>query len=168
MMLQLSPSDRTYASLHSFFERLIPFQDRPNDVKGWSENDWDNYRFITYELFLCTIAACIRARQYETAAQLIEADYLVERNLRGGHYEQTNVNSLNIHAASFVERAKRLKTNDAFFGELIHERSQSGPISFQELLQADLLMIVRPCFPPRGLAHGWYPHCLPLAQFRSR
>ena len=46
--------------VHQFMEGSIPYMERPRDVQGWRETDFDNYKFIIHELFLYAVACFIR------------------------------------------------------------------------------------------------------------
>jgi|SRR5438128_12612816 len=42
--------------LHGFWERMISFTFRPEQVGTWTEVDFDNFRFFNYELMLYFMA----------------------------------------------------------------------------------------------------------------
>ena len=46
---------------HNFFEKLIPFSYRPVDVQSYTEVDYDNYKFFTYELILNFVAILLKS-----------------------------------------------------------------------------------------------------------
>ena len=58
--------------LHRFFERLIPYLGRPEEVMSYSEWDFDNFKFIIEELFLYCIACLIKYECYEAVSYLLE------------------------------------------------------------------------------------------------
>ncbi len=94
-MLKFAPGQATEHSIIAFLEKLIPFQSRPDNVRGWTETDFDNYRFFAYELFLYLIAACLRTRQYGTAATLVKSEYHVPKTLYGGDFHSRSATSCN-------------------------------------------------------------------------
>ncbi len=165
-MLKFAPSKETEHSIIAFLERLIPFQTRPESITGWRELDFDNYRFLLYELFLYLIAACLRTRQFASAATIIESEYHVTKSLRGADYYPGSVSECNTFVSSLDEmRNQRLNLNFiSVTAGLIHERTPSGTISFREVLQADVLLFLRRYFPAHGSFSHWYPRCLPYAE----
>jgi hypothetical protein len=38
--------------VHKFFEKLLPFTYMPKNISQWTVESVDNFRFISYELFL--------------------------------------------------------------------------------------------------------------------
>lgn len=165
-MLKFAPGQETERSIIAFLEKLIPFQQRPDHVNSWSEVDFDNYRFFAYELFLYLIAACLRTRQYGSAATFIECEYHVPKSLGGGDFYVSSATGCNEYIATLDDiRNKRLKLNlISVTAGTIQERAPSGPISFREVVQADFLLHIRRFFPARGAFDHWYPRCLPYAE----
>jgi len=165
-MLKFAPGEATQHSIITFLEKLIPFQTRPENVSGYHEIDFDNYRFFIYELFLYLIAACIRTRQYGSAAAFMESEYHVPKTLHGSDYYASSAAECNEHVASLDEmRRQRLKLNlISVAAGIIRDRAPSGPISFREVMQADFLLYLRRYFPAPGYFSHWYPRCLPYAQ----
>lgn len=60
----------TRGIVHRFFERLIPYLERPPDAKSWRDWDFDNFRFVVHELFLYAVASLVRYERFESAAYL--------------------------------------------------------------------------------------------------
>lgn len=164
-MLKFAPGEATVASIIAFLEKLIPYQSRPETANGWREIDFDNYRFFVYELFLYIIASCIRTRQYNAAAEIIESEYHVTETLGGNGIYIGSADECNEHVRSLDEmRKQRLKLNQiSVAAGMIHDRAPSGPIAFREVIQADFLLYCRRFFPTGRHVSSWYPRCLPYA-----
>jgi len=74
------PEDEYVESLHRFFESLIPYMSIPEGVNRWQEWDFDNFRFIIHELFLCAIAIFIKLERFQQASTLLNQRYYVPGN----------------------------------------------------------------------------------------
>ncbi len=62
-------------------------------------------------------------------------------------------------------RNLRLKLNlISVTAEIIGDRAPSGPISFREVTQADVLLYISRYFPVGAAFDHWYPRCLPYAE----
>lgn len=162
-MQKYVPTIATDDSLISFLERLASFQFRPQSVTRWSESEFDNFCIIAYELFLYTVAGCIRAKRYDTAAALISHQYHIPNFHGRGEFGVDGADVFNNYARSIEEfRKARLKQNwISMTGELIKSRAPCGPIGFSEIIQADFLLFIRKHFPNGG--PRWYPRCLPYS-----
>lgn len=164
-MLKFAPGQETEQSIIAFLEKLIPFQFRPDQVGGWTEMDFDNFRFFAYELFLYLVAACLRTKQIGSAAAFIESEYHVPRKLGGNDFYASSATGCNEYVSSLDNlRNKRLNLNlISVTARTIQERAPSGPISFREVMQADFLLYIRRFFPAPGTFDHWNPRCLPYA-----
>lgn len=47
-------------NVHRFFERLIPYLNRPAGVSSWEEWDFDNFKFMIHELYIYAVATFIK------------------------------------------------------------------------------------------------------------
>jgi hypothetical protein len=94
-------------ALHRFFERLIPYLDRPPNVSTYREMDWDNYRFIIHELFLYAIASLIRYDRFESAAYLMSNDYFVPGRSEYGRDVMIPFDVFRQHMKSLIHRNTR-------------------------------------------------------------
>ena len=54
-MAKYQPTEANWAALHSFFESLIPYLDRPNGEGPYHNWGCDNFRFVIQELFLYAV-----------------------------------------------------------------------------------------------------------------
>lgn len=162
LMLSFTTASETDEALIAFLEKLIPFQELPDNTGG-SEVDCDNFAFITCELFLYLIAACLRAKRYGSAALFIESEYHLTKRCGGTEFYVGSSCQCESYIKSLeVLRKQRLKlTLLSVTGQMLHDRAPSGPISSREIAQVDFLLYVRTFFPNRGAFNHWYPRCLP-------
>jgi len=162
-MQKYAPTSTTDESLFSFFERFASFQNRAESDNGWNSADFDNYKFLARELFLYSVAGCIRLKRYKFAADLISGRYHVANTYRGHDFGYRQADVFNEHIRSLDEyRKQRLKLNwISLTGEIMNTRAPCGRIGFPEIVQTDFLLFIRRHFPGGG--PHWYPRCLPYA-----
>ncbi len=85
---QYRNTEDSQMQLHRFFERLIPYLGRPEEVMSYSEWDFDNFKFIIEELFLYCIACLIKYECYEAVSYLLRNFYLI--NILSGEETEWN------------------------------------------------------------------------------
>jgi hypothetical protein len=54
------PENDIIDAVHSLFEQLFPYLFRPPNCNQWQEWDFDNYKFITQELYIYTTAILVK------------------------------------------------------------------------------------------------------------
>jgi hypothetical protein len=149
--------------LHEFLERLLAFQHRPVTAQGWSEESFDNYRFIQTELFLSLMALLIEAKQYESVSHVLDEPYFVKKEIGGSDEDQLGAWSFCDHIRSLDEvRKQRLKSGSiSVTADLLKERATHPKVTFPQMLQADFLIYVRPFFLRNNkVLTAWYPRLL--------
>jgi hypothetical protein len=135
--------DRYILAIHRLFERLAPFLQRPETVNIWRESDFDNYRFIVWELYLYAVAIFIQAERFSAASVLINTKFFIE----GGSNRNEKMHSFGIlHQSleSFEHRNGRLKLNRVSLrAYIIERRSHASGVKFTHLMQADFILFLR-------------------------
>lgn len=149
----------TCDSIVSFLESIAPFQERPVNQRDYGEIEFDNFKFINYELYLYLIATLIKKRAYESAAFFIEHQYIVPSTLGGSDFWDRHANIFNEHVAALdIHRRKLRKLNRiSVTADLILARATVQRVSFTDLLQADFLIFIRRHFPLSPESMNWYP-----------
>lgn len=144
-----------------FFEAIIPFLDRPGDVSSWDSWDFDNFKFISHELFLYFVAILVKRRRYEAAGLVLAAQYFVR-----SASEQSSLRSYQIFMnglQSLDFRKSRLKLNRTSLQfDLLKERCIGVGVAFDDLIQADFVLFLRAKF--NGLR--WFPVLAVISSFR--
>lgn len=139
-------TQESWEALHRFFERLIPYLDRPEEVTRWQEWDFDNFRFIIHELFLYAIATLLRFECSSGIAHLVRQHYYVDEKARRGREAMVPFSEFSEHLDSLEHRNKRLKLRRlSLHADLLEQRSKASGLSFEQLMQADLVLFVRDC-----------------------
>ncbi|WP_175922182.1 TIR domain-containing protein [Burkholderia latens] len=149
------PGDENIQKIHRFFEALLKYYVPPPGVMHWSDSDVDNFVFITYELFLHTVAIFVDAEQFERAQYLIATDFYVGRSHRFGNDSMVSANLIEDHLKSLEFRNNRLKLRrESIQADLLRDRSKSGVVRFELLAQADVILYLH---FKRKPSSWWYP-----------
>jgi hypothetical protein len=126
--------------LHSFFENLARFNFKPRDVQEWREIDFDNYKFIIYELFLYSISILLKLKKYREAGFLIHNQYFY-RN-QNSELRHAGVVIFNQYNRSLDQtRNQRLTLRRiSVTADLIKSRANREEVDFESLKEADLIL----------------------------
>lgn len=142
-----------------FFEKLIKLQFKPEDVSSWNKLQFDQYRFFEYELFLYFIAALFKLKKFKEASYFIYHQYFF-RDENMGNIININFTIFNRYLESLEEhRKQRLKLNRiSITADLIKERSNNEYLTFQEILEADLVLYYLSLLQKDdSWGSGWFP-----------
>lgn len=149
---------RFYSVIHGFFEGSAQYLFRPKGLTGWSDVWFDQYRFFLRELFLYLIAILLKHERYDEIKYFTETDY---RYTNGGEPELGSYILFDQQAGSLDgTRNQRLKLNRlSVTADVVKERADRPRTSFDELIQADVVLALRFLLPnptPINAGH-WYP-----------
>ena len=141
--------------LHRFFERLVEYTARPDGVTQYRDEDWDNFKFISHELFTSAIAILIRFERFEFISILTTRRYVLPKSVRESRNEPVGgFETLNKHLVSLEARKRRLNSNRiSLHADKLIERATGSAIDARELCQADFLLYVK-C---EIYGERWYP-----------
>ncbi len=130
-----------FEKFHNFFEKLIPFFYRPENIQSYTEVDYDNYKFFTYELILNFVAILLQLKKYKEVSHFINSQYFYHHP-NSSELTYNGINIFNKSSRSLDEtRNKRLdKRRVSLTADLIKEHSTRTDISFDEIKQADLVL----------------------------
>ena len=147
-------------SLLSFLERLLPFQCRPQELGAYFRCSDDNYKFILYELFLYTIAACMKARRYSDARLLFDHHYVAPATFDSQKTESFSFVRFDSYPESLEENcAQRGNTRRlSVAADLLVDRADRKDIRFADVLQADVVCCIASF--RNGHSPQWYPRSL--------
>lgn len=138
-------TQESWEVLHRFFEKLIPYIYHQGNG-SYRESDFDNFKFILYELFLYAIAALIKSEKYEGVAHLLRYHYYIEQNLQFGNNPMTSFFEHRLYLKSLDYRKDRLKLNRvSLHADLLKSRSETTGFTFQQIMQADFILYIRWC-----------------------
>jgi hypothetical protein len=153
----------TCQQVHRFFENLIPYMDRPEEVSTWKETDFDNFNFIIHELFLYAISSFLKYECFNAVAHLIRQHYYVERNADYGKDVMVPCTIFYNSMRSLEYRNKRLNLRrSSLRADLLEQRSKTSGITFRQIMQSDFILFIRNCFDliNSEVYRGWWPETL--------
>jgi hypothetical protein len=152
----------TRITLHRFFESLIAYLGRPQNVSTWRESDFDNFRFIVHELFLYAIASFVRHERFESAAYLMNSEYYVPSQVQQGRDAMVDFTVFWKPTSALEQRNQRLNLlRLSVRSDLLEQRCTGVGLEFRHLMQADFVLFLRSCI--EGLGWGWWPATLLFA-----
>lgn len=127
-----------------FFESLVPYFDRPEGLRSWSDSDFDNFRFLGYEFFIHALAIFIGHERFDLCSLLLNSGYYNERSRELGKETISNFTVFNntVQTLSRHNDAQTKKYTSPI-GKLISERLVGTQINLSKLVQADLIAYIR-------------------------
>ena len=147
--------------LHRFFECLIPYMSRPEGVTSWREWDFDNFKFIIHELFLCAVAILVKLERFHQAAMLLSQRYYVPGNSDYGRDVMVSFTIFRRPMQSLKYRNRRLNLRRlSLRADLLKKRCQTTGIDFRYLMQADFILFIRADLYSEGPFDRWWPDTL--------
>ncbi len=148
-------------TLHRFFEQLIPYLNRPQNVTRYRDSDWDNFRFIIHELFLYAVAALIRYERFEATDYLVSNQYYVPSRSDYGHDVMVSFDVFREPMQSLQARNERLQLRRlSLRADLLQQRCKGVGIEFRHLMQADFILFVRSQLDSPSDFRNWFPETL--------
>ena len=156
-----APTEENILKLHRFFESLIPYMHRPEDVRQWSEWDFDNFKFIVHELFLYALAILLKSERFQEANLLLTQQYYLSGNSDYGRDVMVSFIKFREHMRSLEHRNDRLKLNRlSVRADMLETRSKSSGIEFRYLMQADFVLFMRAEVESEDFYSRWWPETL--------
>lgn len=147
--------------LYRFFESLIPYMFRPENVTSCRNWDFDNFIFIIHELFLYATAILLRLERFQQASKLLSQRYYVPGNSDYGRDVMLSFSVFRQHMESLEYRNKRLKLSRiSLRADLLKERCQATGIDSKYLMQADFVLLMRDELDAEDLSVRWWPETL--------
>lgn len=141
------PSEKMTEIIHSFLEAIAPLQFRPRDVNSWKETDFDNFRFISWEIFIYIVSIFIKHGHFSLANHFLRTGYYSAENyeytrgpIKSYRIFDNEIKSLSVICTAdgqnyFSPRAKLLK-----------DRSVGSGLEFRHLMQTDFILWFRDDF----------------------
>ena len=168
IIAQYNDSDEYIQIIHRFFEKLIPYMSRPQNVTRWSEWDFDNYRFIIHELFLYVLSIMIKYNRFENANFLLQQQYSAATDIESGLNKMVNFTVFRENLSSLTRRNKRLNLGRlSLRADLLKERCVGIRIDFRQLLQADFVAFMRAEIESQDSYRRWWPETLLYVDYHN-
>ena len=151
-----APTDDNIRRLHRFFESLTPYMNPPANVGRYNVNEFDNFKFIIRELFLCWIAALLQRERFAEADAFLREQFYLGLNASG----EASIKDYFIFDPTMqsLERINQRKGVPSFEADLFKARANSSAREFCHLMQADFVLYIRGwILHPNPVPHSWYP-----------
>ena len=157
---QYSPTPEVMQRTHRFFESLIPYTQKPEDVRSWVEWDFDNFKFLVHELFLYVVTILIKHERFQQANDLLTQQYYLPENSDYGRNVMVNFTVFSQNMRSLEHRNHRLKLNRvSVMADILKQRSQGSGVAFRDLMQTDFILFIRAERESENFS-SWWPHTL--------
>jgi hypothetical protein len=129
------------------------------------QDQFDNFKFINYELFLYTIAILIKHKKINEINFLLDENYYCRTTLHG--MKSYNYNEFAHYFRTLDElRNNRLKLNRVSVAmDILHDRADVKGISFNNLMEADVILSVRSVICSHD--YPWFPRTLVYNERRT-
>ncbi|MEQ8479563.1 MAG: TIR domain-containing protein [Hoeflea sp.] len=155
---QYSPTSQMAEVFHRFFEKCLTYFSPPENAGGWSEWDFDNYKFIVHEVFLYCIAAFIKYEKFAASAFFVDNEYY-SKTRDSSESAMRPFTVFREHMRSLEFRNQRLETRRlSIRADLLNARSKGTGIDFQYVMAADFILYLRG--QKFELWYGWWPETL--------
>jgi TIR domain len=154
--------------MHRFFESLIPYMFHSKDVRTFTDQDYDNFKFIIHELYLYSIALFLKFEKFEFARLLVEQQFYVKNNSEVGPQPMHTYRIFWQYLSSFESRNKRLSLKKiSLHADILEQRSKTSGIDFQFIMQADFLLYIRSELESKDNYDKWWPITLSYLGHRN-
>ncbi|MGL4871282.1 MAG: SEFIR domain-containing protein [Aeromonas veronii] len=158
---QYVPDDAYIQRLHRFFEGIIPYMSRPENINQWNDNDFDNFKFIVHELFLYALAVLLKHERIEQANVLLQQQYYIAGRSDHGRDVMVSFIATREYMRSLEIRNTRLNLRRlSLRSDLLKERCTGTGIDFRYLLQADFIAFMRAEVEMKDIYDRWWPETL--------
>lgn len=155
-----------YELITDFFERSLGLLHRPpGNIDPFYEEQFDNFRFLLYELFLYLVGLLVKYKRFDRVSILWERKYL--KTDAGGGKELVRFGTFCAHCSSFLRRNERLRLGRlSLEADFVKNRASSKEVSFEQLRQADALCFLRDLLDSNASDRmRWMPHTLVYSGF---
>lgn len=158
---QYIPSSDSTTTIHRFFEKLIPYLDKPKGITRYSKWDFDNFKFITHELFLYTLAVFLKYDRFEIVNFILKHGYYVASREIVGRNPMVMFDIFHQRLDILEYRNSKLQNKRySLQADLLNERCIGQEINFYHLMQADFIAYLCSMLEDDSSFRGWWPETL--------
>lgn len=160
VMIKEFNTDECGESIHSFFETFIDYTQWPEGLHQWNESQSDHFKFLLHELFLYSIAYCLKYKANKVFLKLLSDYYCRIRFVK----DLISYDYIMMRTVSLDNRNQRLGLRRVSLrADMLNERLKRADLQFEHVMQADLLLFLR----SRICQGYWYPVTLVYASHRK-
>ncbi|WP_460408814.1 toll/interleukin-1 receptor domain-containing protein [Pseudomonas amygdali] len=140
---QYSPSSTMIKRIHSFFDRLVVFL-FPSGEGRYTDWDFDNFKFLSRELYLCMIAAFIKQERFQEINHILTSNYFIKNSSITYKGVLCDHSVFSWHLPSLGHKNKSQKLGKTSLpATMLKERAGAAGVSFEDMMQADFLLYLR-------------------------
>lgn len=158
-----APSEDFSESLVEVLEKLGELKARPQEVTSWSNSWFEAHKLFVYETFLYIVAALLKTRSYEDINNVFTSHYLRPETERYGEGKFMQFDDFYAYSdtlnAVLAPEGRKFHSPAA---ELIKRQANREDITFSEIIQADLLILLFSFITP---GTRWYPQTMYYSSF---
>jgi hypothetical protein len=151
--------------VHRLLEGLLPYCDVPSGTSSYNNLDFDNFKCITHEMFLITMALALQRERFDAASVLLGQPYFIQSSPRGGAKTMTYMRFRQpIH--TLIERGQRGQRS-SLWADLLKDRAVGASVDFRAMMQADFFVFLRSAadaLSASGQSRLWWPETLLYAE----
>ena len=138
-------SEDVARKLHAFFEKALSYSYKtPEGVHSYSDSDWDNYKFVTHELFMYATTIFIEAGEFHFVNNLLSMPYYLRNYRNSGREAMANFDVFYDFVSLLRYRNQRMKLRRLdLHSDLLKERNAGTGIEFRHLMQVDFILFIR-------------------------
>jgi len=133
-------------AITSFFEDLYNIVlVGPSMGDSFSQNEFEHYYFLLWELFLCTVACLFHYDKFEEINHILHHTYFLrDNNSYKSNYSDKNFVYFKTQNFNLIEGDYKFKSNESrlhtYSGKLLCEREKKPIITKEALTSADILL----------------------------
>ena len=148
-----------FEMIFGFLEKLLRLNLHPDDITSYQEWWYDHYRFFNLENYIFLVALLLQYKKIDELRFFTEEKYYIYSGYERGTYD---FSTFNCYLRSIEEHRKsRLKLNRiSITADLMKERCDLSFLSFDEFMQADLILCLKSTFDKDNKFNYWFPRSL--------
>lgn len=160
---EAAPTESFSEALIDVLEKLAELKARPEEVNSWSDSWFEAHKLFVYETFLYIIAALLKTRSYKEINNVLTSHYLIPETERYGEDKFVTFGDFYAYSDTLnlvlAPEGRRFHSPAA---ELIKRQANREDITFSEIIQADLLVLMFAFISP---GTRWYPQTMYYSSF---
>ena len=119
----------------------------------------DNFRFISHELFLYSIAALLKNEKFKIANIFLTQEYM-DRSGTADYVRYDDYAGTFSHQEAITIEFENNQTHAGGWARMLKERSTHEELDFRRLQEADLVLFLRDLLHKTGYSVPWIPKTL--------
>lgn len=155
---QFNPNPSLIKRVNRFLESTLKYIYPPEEMRSFNETSFDNFMYITNELFLYTLAILIKDENFSLANLLLSEVFILPKNARPGRNATSSYVIFRQYLKSMAIRNDVLKSNRvSIHADLLKQHNAGTGLDFQYIMQADFISFLRYEITsnPDDYAHWW-------------